>query len=142
MIVVEELTPAHVQECLEKGYIKKELADRIVSILPGKNAALRNGSVLAMGGMTKVWPGVGVAWLTVMPGAKFHPVRLVRNAFDLICDAVEDYKLHRLHIEVKADDPKAVRLARMLGFEYESTMRNYGPDGADYMMMTWQPLAH
>lgn len=139
MIAIDELTDEHVRQFLAQGLIAKELSDRLAVIPPGRHLKVNNGSALAMGGITTVWPGVGVAWLKVFPDAIKYPIRLCRIVFDELCRAQEDFKLHRIHIEVRADDPRAVRFAHLLSFVVESTMSKYGPDGADYHMMTWQP---
>ena len=38
----------------------------------------------------------------------------------------------RIQANVKADDERAVRWIRLLGFENEGLMRAFGPDGADF----------
>jgi hypothetical protein len=137
MITLEALTTQHVRDCFRSGLLLKEIADRLVVIPPGKHAALRNGSMLAIGGITQVWTGVGIAWLTVFPAAKKHPHALMNAAFEMLHNAAENLRLHRVHAEIKASDKKAKRVAKMLGFDYESTLKKYGPDATDYHMMTW-----
>lgn len=138
MISVEPLKRNMVAEFFKHGLVRKELADRLLVIPPGRQKLIRNGSPLAMGGVTVPWTGVGICWLNVFPGAKGSALRLMRILFDELCAAQEEFKLHRIHAEVRAEDYTAVKFARLLGFGREFTMEKYGPDKSDYHMMTWQ----
>lgn len=137
MIAATPMTVDDVHAAARKGFVCKELASRIESIPYGGQYCFGNGSPHALGGITVVWAGVGVAWLTHSDEIKKNKFKFVRAAVKALAKAVFDFDLHRVHCEVKTSDRVAVKFALMLGFERESTMKRYGPDQSDYHLMSW-----
>ena len=56
----------------------------------------------------------------------------IKNRTDLLC---EKNKIKRLQTSVKASFTTGVRFASWLGLKNEGLMKNYGPDGSDYLRM-------
>lgn len=94
---------------------------------------MEDDTVLATGGVHRMWDGVGEAWLLVGKEGYEKP-RTVARYTDLIFQHIqEEYDLFRIQASVSALDIVANRYARWLGFEKEGIMRKYGPDGSDYI---------
>ncbi len=86
--------------------------------------------LIATGGVLPYWPGVGEAWFALAPGVEprhyLGGIRLIRSylAYLLACGGYR-----RIQADVLDAHQKWVRL---LGFELESEMLGYGPDGSTY----------
>jgi len=87
-------------------------------------------------GVQEIWPGIGEGWLITDKMVEQLVVTLTRSTtryFNLI--AIER-RLHRIQLTINTNDLLAVRWAHALKFTNEGLMRKYGPDGADYLMMS------
>lgn len=98
-------------------------------------SCIGDGRVLAIFGIGMFWEGCGEAWLMVDTKA-IHNRRLQltkgsRRFFNNIGPALG---LRRLQIMVSVAHEEAVAWSRLLGFEYEATLKKYGPDGSDHLV--------
>jgi RimJ/RimL family protein N-acetyltransferase len=75
-------------------------------------------------------------WLVPSKDIGSHAISLVRGARAVTDTALQDYGVRRLQICVKVENDTAFKFAKALRFEVESVMRKFGPEGADYYMMT------
>jgi hypothetical protein len=90
---------------------------------------------IVAGGIIVIWKGVAEGW--VMANQNIYDVKLlackeIKNRTDLLC---EKNKIKRLQTSVKASFTTGVRFASWLGLKKEGLMKNYGPDGSDYLRM-------
>ena len=90
---------------------------------------------IVAGGIIVIWKGVAEGW--VMANQNIYDVKLlackeIKNRTDLLC---EKNKIKRLQTSVKASFTTGVRFASWLGLKNEGLMKNYGPDGSDYLRM-------
>ena len=90
---------------------------------------------IVAGGIIVIWKGVAEGW--VMANQNIYDVKLlackeIKNRTDLLC---EKNKIKRLQTSVKASFTTGVRFAGWLGLKKEGLMKNYGPDGSDYLRM-------
>ncbi len=92
-----------------------------------------NGYVVACGGISPLWPGVGEGW--VLASHKIHENKfsVVRAVYDILGDLMDDHDYWRIQGSTLADWTQGIRFARLLGFENEGLMKAYGPDGSDYI---------
>ena len=102
--------------------------------VPGRGLAfLGEGKVYAVTGLAPLWDGVSEAWFIPtedMQHKKVQTIRLVRRELDA---AIERLKLRRVQAVVRSDFDGAHKLAKFLGFQSEGLMKQYGPDGLDYV---------
>lgn len=92
--------------------------------------AIVDGRPVACAGMVDQWRGRALAWALIGADAGPHFVRItraVRRALDMA-------EWRRIEMQVDAEHGEAIRWARMLGFEVESKMRAFLPDGRDAFM--------
>ena len=96
---------------------------------------LFNGRFLAMFGVALQWQGMAEAWLMVDTKAIHqYKIRLTKGAryfFDHIGPA---FDLRRCQIMVSVAHEEAVSWAKLLRFEHEATLKQYGPDGKDHLV--------
>jgi len=90
---------------------------------------------IVAGGIIVIWKGVAEGW--VMANQNIYDVKLlackeIKKRTDLLC---EKNKIKRLQTSVKASFTTGVRFASWLGLKKEGLMKNYGPDGSDYLRM-------
>lgn len=93
--------------------------------------AMDGGVPIACSGIVEQWEGRALAWAMLaddIGGQRFVRVhRAVRRFID-----VAPYR--RIEMQVDAEHAQAVRWARLLGFDVESKMRAFLPNGRDAFM--------
>ncbi len=95
---------------------------------------LINGTIVGVGGIDLLWPGVGEVWLMVSYEIDKRPF----SSFEVIKDGlqklIDDNKLWRCQAWCRKGFAKAHTLFRHLGFEVEGMAKKYLPDGADAIL--------
>lgn len=98
-------------------------------------AWIGDGRVLAMFGVAPYWDGLAEGWLMVdthgIHKRKMQLTKGTRRFFNNIGPALG---LRRIQIMVSVAHKEAVAWSRLLGFEYEATLKKYGPDGSDHLV--------
>ena len=94
------------------------------------------GKIVCIFGITELWPRVAEAWMIPSVHIKDSPIAVIRAAKKIIAESASEMGLNRLQICVRIDNVIAYRFARGLGFKVECEMKEYGPEGADYYLMS------
>lgn len=89
-----------------------------------------NGKIVAMGGIVPIWEGRGQAWMLI---ANVAGVRMT-HVHKAVLNALVKSKCTRIEATVDIGFKQGVRWMKMLGFELESYMKAYRPDGGDMLM--------
>lgn len=92
-----------------------------------------DGEIIAVGGASIMWGGVGEAWYVVSSEGLKKPFIIAKYAGYMLDYLQEENKLHRLQASVAKSDLVANRFANWLGFKNEGIMDRYGPDKTDYV---------
>ena len=95
--------------------------------------AIHNGHVVACGGITPMWDGVGEVWLLGSHRVKENKTSLTRAVYDTLGFLMDNNNYWRLQGTVLANWESGLRFARFFGFEQEGVMKKYGPDQQDYI---------
>jgi len=85
-----------------------------------------------MGGVVRLWKGVGEAWVIIANGLK-TPIlahKTVKKMLDTIEEAEE---FHRIQAVVIESHPKAHKWIKSLGFKEEGKMISYGANGENFI---------
>lgn len=90
------------------------------------------GAVVAAAGITRVWPGRGVAWALMHGLPRPAWLAATRMAARTLDDAHRQ-GLRRIDATVACDFAPGHRWARLLGFHPYGLLRAYGPDGRDHV---------
>lgn len=90
--------------------------------------AVDGGSIVACGGLLSQWEGRHVAWLLIGCGGHLHAI--VKAARRVLCSCAA----RRIEATVSAQFTQARKLVEMLGFDFEGTLKAYGPGGEDFHM--------
>lgn len=96
----------------------------------GGYTALVDGRPIVCAGLVEQWEGRALAWALMAQDAGPHFVRItraVRRALDMA-------QWRRVEAHVDAEFHEGIRWAKMLGFEAESVMRAFTPEGRDAFM--------
>jgi hypothetical protein len=99
-------------------------------------AAIYEDELVAVGGLTITWEGVGVGalWLLLTAQCKKDGIHGIR-ALDAIQEKtnylIESNGLWRAEATVRVDFPQAIAMMEFLGFQKEGTRRMYFPDKTD-----------
>ena len=92
--------------------------------------------IIGCAGILPVWSGVGHAWVVLGSDYKKHRIWLHKQVKDMFFKIAVGMKFRRVQANVQCDFYDAVRWIEALGFEGESVMKEYGPDGKDHYMYT------
>lgn len=98
--------------------------------------AILHGRPVACFGAVHIWKGVEEMWCFIEERGRKYPKTLTRAAIAYRDFRVLSKNLHRLQIIVRCNDLRAVRWGLAIGFEIEGLMKKYGPDEADFFMMS------
>jgi hypothetical protein len=92
---------------------------------------LVDGVAILCAGVIRLDDGRGMAWALFSRDSGKHFVR--------ICKGIRRYlsvcTIRRIEASIDVNHAEGVRLAKLMGFEIEGTMRKYGRDGSDHYMM-------
>ena len=92
--------------------------------------------VIALGGVKRVWPGVGEAWIVTSDLVEKYPLLYTRHVKRLMMKAVEELRLHRLQATVWEGHPRSVGwLRRCMGMHIEGYLEGYGPGRENFVVM-------
>jgi len=97
---------------------------------------LERGKPIGVWGAVEIWSGVQEAWFMLEEATRRYAIAMTKTAKKFIDLKFQDDSLHRLQITVRCDDNRAVKWAECLGFQTEGVMKKYGPDGADFYIMS------
>jgi len=91
--------------------------------------------IVGCGGIVLQWPGLAEAWLAITPLARLYPIHTFRWTKRFVEHYTRYRQLRRLQIHVNAEYPLALKFATTLGFHYEASLKNYGPNGETFYLM-------
>ncbi len=89
--------------------------------------AIKDGRVLGCAGVERVWPDRGIAWSLLGAISPSEMLAVHRR----VAGFLDDQALRRIEMTVDAAHAPGHRWARMLGFQFEGTLRAFTPDGRD-----------
>lgn len=92
----------------------------------------QDGKIVAMGGIVPIWEGRGQAWMLV---ANVAGVRMT-HVHRVVLQKLVSSSCTRIEATVDVGFTQGVRWMKMLGFELESYMKAYRPDGGDMLMFS------
>jgi len=88
----------------------------------------KDDKVVAIGGVAKLWNGVGEAW--ALPGNGMKNPLLFHKTILRMLDTIQEAEgFHRIQAIVFEDHPKGHKWVKALGFKSEGIMVAYGPNG-------------
>jgi len=94
------------------------------------------GRPVAVFGVRPLWSTNFEAWMVPGEGIERNAIAVLRGARHILDSVIVEFGLLRLQITVRCENEVAFRFAKRLGFKVESKMLRFGPEGADYYLMT------
>ena len=95
---------------------------------------LVDGKVAGFAGVILMWPGVGEGWILGSDLFKENKLWFIRNVKRFLGKIMNTHQMHRVQTTVLHGHTDLIRLVEFLGMKFEGRMRNYGPNGEDYLM--------
>jgi len=92
-----------------------------------------NNKPIAAGGVFHLWDGVAEGWVLATKDIYKYPVFCAKHIKQRTEIILQANKIKRLQTSVKANCDVALRFAKWLGLKEEGLMKNYGPDGSDFI---------
>ena len=93
-----------------------------------------NPEILGVAGLSPLWNGVAQAWVVVGLGVKKHSFFLNRNVLKYLDILAKTHSLRRIQATVPCFSDGNLSWIESLGFELESKLKGFGPDGKDHFM--------
>ena len=116
-----ELKPEH----RKYAYFLKEVGMSFTGLV--------NNKPIAAGGVFHLWDGVAEGWVLATKDIYKYPVFCAKHIKQRTEIILKANKIKRLQTSVKADCDVALRFAKWLGLKEEGLMKQYGPDGSDFI---------
>ena len=116
-----ELKPEH----RKYAYFLKEVGMSFTGLI--------NNKPIAAGGVFHLWDGVAEGWVLATKDIYKYPVFCAKHIKQRTEIILKANKIKRLQTSVKANCDVALRFAKWLGLKEEGLMKNYGPDGSDFI---------
>jgi hypothetical protein len=116
-----ELKPEH----RKYAYFLKEVGMSFTGLV--------NNKPIAAGGVFHLWDGVAEGWVLATKDIYKYPVFCAKHIKQRTEIILQANKIKRLQTSVKANCDVALRFAKWLGLKEEGLMKNYGPDGSDFI---------
>jgi len=90
--------------------------------------------IIGCAGILPIWGGVGHAWVVMGNDYRKHRIWIHKQVKDIFIKIAIGMHFKRVQANVQCDFYDAVRWIEALGFERESVLKRYGPDGKDHYM--------
>ena len=95
--------------------------------------AFASNKPIAAGGIYLPWENVAEGWDMATHEVWNYKLAIARHFKKKTDVLIETNNIKRLQTSVKADFWHGQKFAKWMGFEREGLMKNYGPDGSDYI---------
>jgi|TARA_R110002051_G_scaffold5954_12_gene29640 hypothetical protein len=93
-----------------------------------------DGKVAGFAGVILMWPGVGEGWILGSDLFASNKLWFIRNVKRYLEKIMKTHEMHRVQTTVLHGQTELIRLVEFLGMKFEGRLRNYGPNGEDYLM--------
>lgn len=92
------------------------------------------GKVIAIGGITFLWKGVGSGWVITSELLLKHKVWTHRAIRDILDITEKTHNLHRIESIILKDHVVSMQWAERLGFKQEGLLRKYDSQKQDHWL--------
>ena len=97
----------------------------------------RQAEVWAIGGISRPWPGLGIAWLLCRAAPHGEGTMLGRTMVRGWPALVKQADCRRIETVVWAEFSSAIHLVKVLGFRMDNVKLSYGPAGETFVSYVW-----
>lgn len=137
-----QYSQAHAYEIFDKGV--REAKFLLTAIGDWESAAkfwetagpaytlLVDGEAQGCGGIAKLTNNIGECWILI-PESKYGTL-IYRSILLKLRELTKEHQYRRLQALVVSGFCLGKRTLELLGFEYEGTLRKFGPSGEDFLM--------
>ena len=94
------------------------------------------GEVLVCFGVNILWRAVGELWIIPSDSDDLIMLSVLSKISQIIDIIIEEYTLNRVQIQVRVANERTLCFINSLGFEKEGLMKQFGPEGGDYFMLS------
>jgi hypothetical protein len=122
---LRSFVPAQGQESEFRALSQPQIKDGLGQCLA--LSAWASGAFLGAAGIGMHWQGRGEVWALLSPNAGRYMLPLALRMKKVLFHE----KIRRMEYVIKEGNHCSMRLARLLGFEYEGNVYLYFPDGAN-----------
>ena len=91
---------------------------------------------IVCGGIYQMWESVAEVWIIMREGTnKKHKYFMLRNIKKYLEETIQKKNYKRIQSTVRADFTEGKKFAEWFGMQSEGLMKQYGPDGLDYLRL-------
>lgn len=104
--------------------------------VPGQSfTAMEGDTVVGVGGIKPLWPGVGEAWAIFPKDVAKYGRQIYRVSRERLREIESAFGYWRVQATARCDWDAAVCFLLALKFKAEGRLTKYGPDRSDYFLM-------
>ncbi len=136
---IEVFKPEHANYILSYGEVENFKIDYKTEHLITQDAwtGFYLGKPIVCGGIHPLWEVglVAEVWIIMQRGQNKHKFFMLKNIKKYLEEVIKIKKYKRIQASIRADFKEGVRFAKWFGMESEGLMKQYGPDGKDYIRL-------
>lgn len=136
---IEVFKPEHANYILSNGEVENFKIDYKTEHLITQDAwtGFYLGKPIVCGGIHPLWEVglVAEVWIIMKRGQNKHKFFMLKNIKKYLEEVIKIKKYKRIQASIRADFKEGVRFAKWFGMESEGLMKQYGPDGKDYIRL-------
>ncbi|OUV76358.1 MAG: hypothetical protein CBC83_00635 [Flavobacteriales bacterium TMED123] len=136
---IEAFKPEHANYILSYGEVENFKIDYKTEHLITQDAwtGFYLGKPIVCGGIHPLWEVglVAEVWIIMQRGQNKHKFFMLKNIKKYLEEVIKIKKYKRIQASIRADFKEGVRFAKWFGMESEGLMKQYGPDGKDYIRL-------
>lgn len=94
-----------------------------------------NEEVIAIVGLTLLWPRVADIWAVISDDVKKSPISFHKRIKHALSFYSEKLDIKRYQVFVQSEYSDGCKWMKVLGFKVEGLLEKFGPEGKDYYIM-------
>lgn len=127
--VVESDIEVVARESISRGFVGLEQTNQVA------DAVEKDGNIIMVGGLIFLTPTTAWCWVELTKYGIKNIVTSYRVIKEWLDISVEKYKLSRVQAYSRCEFKESQRMLEHLGFEKESKMKNFTPEGDAFMFV-------
>ncbi len=96
---------------------------------------IEEGLIMGIGGVLQIWPGLGQAYVCLDKNAHKNKIGTLRAIETGLLSQQTRYNYHRIQVQIVEANTQSIKMCKWLGFEYECTHKQMGPNKEDVITM-------
>ena len=136
--LITKFEARHANYILSHGEIEKYTKNFNTQTLESEDSwtGFYENEPIVCGGIYEMWESVAEVWIIMREGTnRKHKFFMLRNIKKYLEETIQRKNYKRIQSTVRADFTEGKKFAEWFGMQSEGLMKQYGPDGLDYLRL-------